>query len=83
MQNYKALDWLEIIQQIQGLATSGTAKLNLLTLSPLPSQVDAEKHLQDVFDVMQILGGGIRPYMESLDMFEIWHGRLKLSLIHI
>jgi DNA mismatch repair protein MutS2 len=79
--DYQHLDWHEILKHIQGFATSGTAKLRLNSLGPKANAEAALIHLQNIFDAAQILAQGSRPFMESLDLFEPWYGRLKRQAV--
>ncbi|GIL18706.1 MAG: endonuclease MutS2 [Oligoflexia bacterium] len=71
------LDWIEILKHIQAAATSGAAKLSIQNLQPFQSQQEALEHQNDIFYALEILGQGNRPFMESLDLFEPWHSRVK------
>lgn len=75
------LDWLEILKQIQNFATSGTARLSLQQINPKANADEALSHLSDVFDAMSLLTEGPRPFMESLDLFEPWHSRVKRNAV--
>ena len=74
---FTELNWPEILRALQNFASSGTAKVHLSGLSPEPTAQSALLRVQEVFDAAQILSSGVRPFMESLDLFESWHGRLK------
>lgn len=71
------LDWPLVLGRIESFATSGSAKLEIAKLGPCPSRLDAERSLQRVFDAVEVLGTGKRPFMESLDFFEPWFARVK------
>lgn len=75
------LDWNEILTKIQNFATSGTARLSLQELPPKSNADEARLHLKDVFDAMTLLAQGPRPFMESLDLFEPWHSRIKRGAV--
>ncbi len=77
----KNLDWLEILRQIQNFATSGTARLKLETLKELSGKPEALSSQKNIFDAVEVLNRGLRPFMESLDLFESWHGRLKRGAV--
>lgn len=74
---WNELDWTEVLRQIQKLATSGTAQLNLQHLQALRDEESADLHKNQVFDAMEVLALGARPFMESVDLFEPWHSRLR------
>lgn len=77
MRALDVLDWTEILQKIQGYATSEIAKQEISQLAPLANEAAAKNSFQDTFDAMEVLGQGHRPYMQSLDMSSIWRTRLK------
>ncbi len=81
MQDLKHLDWNEVLKHLQNSATSGTARMKLAQMQALPSAELAQQSLLDVFDAMEILSQGTRPFMESLDLFEPWLGRLKRKAV--
>ncbi|PWU18679.1 MAG: endonuclease MutS2 [Bdellovibrio sp.] len=62
---------------MQKLATSGTAQLHLQHLQPRPSKESALEHLAKVFDASEVISAGHRPFMESVDLFEPWHSRIR------
>lgn len=74
---WSELDWVEVLRQIQKLATSGTAQLSIQRLQPFLNQESAATHQQKVFDATEVLSLGSRPFMESVDLFEPWHSRIK------
>lgn len=71
------LDWPAVLNRIESFATSGTAKMAIAKLGPCRSRLDAERELKHVFDAIEILSTGRRPFMESLDFFEPWYSRVK------
>lgn len=71
------LDWPQVLNKIEGFATSGTAKLSISRLSHCPNRLEAEKLLRKVFEAGEVLATGTRPFMESLDFFEPWFARVK------
>jgi DNA mismatch repair protein MutS2 len=81
VQDLRHLDWNEVLKHLQNSATSGTARLKLAQLQSLPDQESAQQSLRDIFNAMEILAQGTRPFMEALDLFEPWHGRLKRKAV--
>lgn len=75
------LDWFEILSQLRGLATSGSAKSKVQNLGPFRSQNEADQERRNVFDAMQVVLTGSRPFMESLDLFENWALRLRKKAV--
>ncbi len=81
MREFAALDWSEILVKISSSATSTGAKDRILALSPLSSADKAEKSFYSIQSAMQLLGMGLRPFMESLDLFAPWNLRLKKNAV--
>lgn len=81
MNPYRELDWLEIVKNIQSLATSGAARLSLGDMTPKSSASEALQSQQEIFDGIELLNQGIRPYMESLDLFDPWYSRIKRNAV--
>ena len=77
----KELDWPEVLRHLQNFCTSGTAKIRMSALGPAASAVMAQKLIHHCFDAVEVLRGGSRPFMESLDLFESWFGRLKRNAV--
>lgn len=72
-----ALDWDEILNRLQALATSEPARTRLRDLKPLPTPSDAQESFRAVSEAQSILAFGERPFMESLDLYTTWFQRLK------
>lgn len=77
----KNLDWYEIIERLKNFSTSESAKNNLETLAPLSSASLAEKSFYDIESATYVIQAGVRPHMESLDLFEPWISRLKKNAV--
>lgn len=75
------LDWIEILKNIQGFATSGAAKISIGNLHSCSSPEEAQKNLRNTFDASQIVLTGTRPHMESLDLYEPWFTRIKKNAV--
>ncbi len=73
----RALDWQEILTKLESLATCAPAKDRLRALSPLPSANEAKRSFTEIQEAQNVLAHGERPYMESLDLYVNWFGRLK------
>lgn len=71
------LDWPEILDRLASFATSQLAKDQLRTLSPLADAHAAQESFQRIEETSFVLKGGKRPFMESLDLFPLWHQRLS------
>lgn len=77
----KNLDWSEIIERLKNFATSESARNELEQLQPLASHTLAEKSFYDVESATYVIQSGIRPHMESLDLFEPWASRLRKNAV--
>jgi DNA mismatch repair protein MutS2 len=77
MFNIKNLDWFEILEKLKSFSTSESARNIISETKALPSADEAEKSFEDIEAGTEIVMGGARPHMQSLDLFELWIGRLK------
>ncbi len=76
-QNLETLDWQDIVEKLQTLATSSGAKEVLRDIAPLSSAALAEKSFERILEAQALLSQGSRPFMESLDLFPVWFQRLS------
>jgi DNA mismatch repair protein MutS2 len=76
-----ALDWSDILNRLQSLATSEPGRTRLRELSPLNSSTEAEKSFRAIEEAQAVLVLGERPYMESLDLFPTWFQRIKREAV--
>ena len=81
MQDLIALDWIEILEKIRGYATSDSAKNKILEIGPLSTPAEAQQSFQEIFEAGAVLAEGVRPYMQSLDLFPTWFPRLKKKAV--
>lgn len=73
-----SLDWPIIVEKIVSLATSEVARADLQSLGPLESTQDCERAFSRLAEIKQLLTiSGIRPFMESLDLYGMWQPRLS------
>lgn len=77
----KNLDWSEILEKTSAYATSEQGKNLILEIKPLASAIQAENSFYEIESGLGILSGGIRPHMESLDLFETWMGRVRKAAV--
>lgn len=75
------LDWREILDRLQSLATSEPARVRLKETKPLATQNDAVKSFQAIEEAQTVLAYGERPFMESLDLYSTWFQRLKREAV--
>lgn len=78
----KNLDWDEILEKIKSHATCELGRIQINDfLIPLTSIAQAEKSFYEIECASQIIASGIRPHMESLDLFDTWFSRLKKNAV--
>ena len=77
----KNLDWNEILEKIKSFATSDQARDTVAETQPLKSVADAEKSFYEIDSAAQIILSGVRPHMQSLDLFELWISRVKKKAV--
>lgn len=78
----KTLDWPHILEKLKGFATSEEGRQNLSALEPLKSQQNCELSFQKIDEVRRLFAQtGVRPFMESLDLFQLWSTRLKKEAV--
>ncbi len=75
------LDWEEVLQTVEGFATSGLAKEQIRKIKACDSANAATAVCAEVMDASLIVQSGIRPFMESLDLFSTWYTRLAKSAV--
>ncbi|MEK6628199.1 MAG: endonuclease MutS2, partial [Bdellovibrionota bacterium] len=77
----KNLDWLEILEKIKSFATSENARNIISETKPCFSATLAEKSFYEIESAGAVILSGVRPHMESLDLFELWITRLKKKAV--
>lgn len=75
------LDWQEILKIIQSHATSSAGREKILELAPFANAESALQSVRDVFAATALVQMGMRPFMESLDFFEVWHSRIRKQAV--
>jgi DNA mismatch repair protein MutS2 len=73
----KNLDWDEILNHLATYATALPTKSLIQQIKPFQSREAAEASFVQVENCLQIIKTGVRPFMESLDLFEAWFLKLK------
>lgn len=81
MLEIKNLDWLEILEKIKLFATSEQGRSLIDELKPFFTPEQAENSFYEIESASAIILSGVRPHMESLDLFETWHSRLKKKAV--
>lgn len=77
MSNLETLDWPKITRHLSSFATSGEGQDKLLQTAPLESEEKALRNFRIISEAQNLLLDGERPFMESLDLFPTWYGRLE------
>ncbi len=77
----KNLDWLEILEKIKSFATSENARIIIADTKPFETVTFAEKSFYEIESASAIILSGIRPHMQSLDLFELWITRIKKKAV--
>src|SRR5271167_2757757 len=75
------LDWQEILERLATYATSQQAKDQLKKLTPRPDAESALDSFRRIEEISLVLKGGRRPFMESLDLYPLWHQRLAKGAV--
>lgn len=83
MSSLAEIDWNQILNHLVSFATSSEGKDLLKQTKPLNESKEALKNFNKIRQAQTILNKGMRPFMESLDLYHPWitrlekHGRLK------
>jgi DNA mismatch repair protein MutS2 len=81
VQELSALDWNDILKHIQGFATSGAGRMNISSLRAFSNPEEALKSVTNIFDAIELIQTGSRPFMEALDLYEPWYSRVKKNAV--
>jgi DNA mismatch repair protein MutS2 len=81
MQQFLALDWADILKNVQSFATSGSGKMSIAALQSKADAESAQQSVSDIFDAVELLQTGTRPFMEALDLYEPWFSRIKRNAV--
>ncbi len=76
MTELKNLDWQQVLEKLQSYSTSSVVKERMLQTEPLESSEEAHRCFQEIAEAQSVLSLGLRPFMESLDLFKVWHQRI-------
>lgn len=77
----EGLDWFEIKERLAGLATCEASRVELRKTSPLKSVETIKQRFAETSEALLIFRSGKRPFMESLDLFSLWHSRLEKDAV--
>ena len=78
----KNLDWNEILEKIKSFATSDRGRDLINETTPLKNADEAQKSFYEIESAAQIILSGVRPHMQSLDLFELWIARVKKKAVY-
>lgn len=77
----KNLDWSEILEKIKSFATSDNARHIISETKAFTKAADAEKSFYEVESATGVIASGIRPHMQSLDLFDLWISRVRKKAV--
>src|SRR5690606_22329743 len=78
---FENIDWQQILQRLEALATSAVGRERIHVLAPLKAPEEAARSFNDIFEAQRILKRGHRPFMESLDLYPVWYQRLSKEAV--
>lgn len=81
MQELAVLDWIEILEKIHSHSTSEVGRESILRTKPLRTAEEAYSSFQEIEDATEVLNQGVRPFMQSLDLYSTWITRLKKNAV--
>lgn len=77
MSSIAEIDWNLVLNNLINFATSSEGKDTLKELKPFPTADEAKNNFKKITQAQFILQKGLRPFMESLDLYPSWIGRLE------
>lgn len=77
----KNLDWLDILEKIKSFATSDRARQIISETKCLKNSAEAEKSFFEIESAGAIISSGLRPHMQSLDLFDLWISRVRKKAV--
>ncbi|MBX2987054.1 MAG: Smr/MutS family protein [Bdellovibrionaceae bacterium] len=81
MLDLQALDWTEVLERIRQAATSEPGRGRIMATSPLDNATAARLAVNDIMQAGAIVQQGLRPHLQSLDLYPIWIPRLKKKAV--
>jgi len=81
MNPFQHLDWADLINHLERLATCEVSREAIRDMGVLPNEEMALKSFQEIEESQKILAVGRRPTMESLDLYSTWYERLKREAV--
>ena len=77
----REIDWFKIVEALKKRTTSHLGAHHISHIKPLRSQKKAKESFERITQFRKLLLEGMRPYLESLDLFEIWFSRLNKNAV--
>lgn len=81
MQDLVVLDWIEILEKIRNHSTSEAGREAIMRTKPLSSAEEAYLSFHEIANAAEVLNRGVRPFMQSLDLYSTWIARLKKNAV--
>ncbi|MGZ3774214.1 MAG: endonuclease MutS2 [Pseudobdellovibrionaceae bacterium] len=81
MQDLVVLDWIEILEKIRHHSTSEAGRDAIMLTKPLSTKEEAYLSFLEIANAGEVLNQGIRPFMQSLDLYSTWISRLKKNAV--
>ncbi|MBX3035208.1 MAG: Smr/MutS family protein [Bdellovibrionaceae bacterium] len=81
MLDLQALDWTEVLERIRQAATSEPGRTRIMATSPLENATAARLAVNDIMQAGAVVQQGLRPHLQSLDLYPIWIPRLKKKAV--
>lgn len=81
MHELVVLDWVEIQEKIKSHTTSDAGRERVRDMKVLASAQAATESFNEIAEAIEVLAQGLRPYMQSLDLFPNWFPRLKKNAV--
>jgi DNA mismatch repair protein MutS2 len=81
MSELHSLDWDLILTRIKDCATSFSAKEKIARTKPLSSSQEAEHQFAEIEAAFAVISSGVRPHMQSLDLFPNWIVRVRKNSV--
>lgn len=80
-EQFKNLDWFEILEKMQSFATSQAGKEILQNTKPLVSSTEAEKQANSIALATSVVTLDFRPRLDTIDGFFPWYERLRRKAV--
>ncbi len=82
MTNLENLDWDLLLKKIEGFCTSAFVQSQVpKNMVPKSDRSLALQSFDEIAEACQVVGSGVRPFMESLDHYSTWIMRLRKKAV--